>query len=339
MDEEVWSDKRYTNEAFYWRLEQEEDERRKEEIANQLSPYKVIARDALMSWNGMSEEEATKVVRESSNEQLESQVYAEGSIDYALKGMQQFAQSNYLKLSGEELDIQFISDGNLKTLKQAVMDGPVNDYIFGLVKKKLQLQEINHKGELKNVTYEFILDILSSVHDGWVKDNQKKFFARDKKYQHMPIELIGWDEAKSDLLFVGPILSTMGIKYNMEELESAYDDRVKDFFKSRGIMEIDDLQGKIVRGASFYPALEGQDDIIKALQDSQFVSESVIPSIQLNGIGADKSAMSRIERWKERGSKLKAARARKQELEQEAQTISETERLIAEKENGTKNID
>ena len=40
-----------------------------------LTVYKQIAKDALMSWNGLSEEEATKVVQESSNEELESQVY------------------------------------------------------------------------------------------------------------------------------------------------------------------------------------------------------------------------------------------------------------------------
>lgn len=332
---------RYSEKSFEKILSLQEDEQKREEARRRLPPYKVIARDALMSWNGMSEEEATRVVRESTNEQLESQVYAEGSIDYALKGMQQFAQSNFPKMFGVEPDIQLISDERLQQLKQAVMNGPADADIFTIVEGSLHIRVSGsfNKSDNKDVTNEFILDILSSVHDGWVKDNQKKFFARDKKYQHMPIELIGWDEAKSDLLFVGPILSAMGIKYNVEKLESAYDNRVKDFFKNRGIREIDDLQGKIVRGASFYPALEGQDDVIQALQDPQFVSESVIPSIKSKGIGADKSAMSRIDKWKERGSKLQTARARKQELEQEARTIGEAERLVEEKENETKNID
>lgn len=331
----------YDEESFERVQSLQEEEQKREEAKGQLSPYKIIARDALMSWNGMSEEEATKVVRESTNEQLESQVYAEGSIDYALKEMQKFAQTNFPRMFGEEPETQLISDERLQQLKQAVMDGPADADIFGIVKGSLHIRVSGafDSRENKDVTNEFILDVLSSVHDGWVKDNQKKFFARDKKYQHMPIELIGWDEAKSDLLFVGPILSAMGIKYDMKELETAYDDRVKDFFKNRGIREIDDLQGKIVRGASFYPALEGQDDVIHALQDPQFVSESVIPSIKAKGVGADKSAMSRIDRWKERGSKLRTARARKQELEQEAQTIGEAERLIDEKENETKNID
>ena len=57
-----------------------------------LTVYKQIAKDALMSWNGLSEEEATKVVQESSNEELESQVYAQGSIDAAIKGFQKYSQ-------------------------------------------------------------------------------------------------------------------------------------------------------------------------------------------------------------------------------------------------------
>lgn len=59
-----------------------------------LTVYKQIAKDALMSWNGLSEEEATKKVQESSNEELESQVYAQGSIDAAIKGFQKYSQEN-----------------------------------------------------------------------------------------------------------------------------------------------------------------------------------------------------------------------------------------------------
>lgn len=76
--------------AYDWMRQMEEEEQEREEfVKNSLSPYKEIARDALMSWNGLTEEEAIKVVRESTNEQLESQVYAEGSINYALEGYNQ----------------------------------------------------------------------------------------------------------------------------------------------------------------------------------------------------------------------------------------------------------
>lgn len=37
-----------------------------------LSPYRVVAKEALMSWNGMSEEEATKAVMTLTHDELES---------------------------------------------------------------------------------------------------------------------------------------------------------------------------------------------------------------------------------------------------------------------------
>lgn len=315
----------------------------KDGIGQELTVYKQIARDALMNWNGLSEEEATKKVLESTNGELEQQVYAEGSIDYALQGFQEYSKVMFARRQGYGYGVP-IDDRELAELKDFIMNGGKNleetgimpdDFLY-VMKKNLGFTDDQMFEEESKAGADMVISVLSTIHDGWVHDNQKKFMARDKKYQHMPLELIGWDEAKSDLLFLSPILSRMDIVVREEDLEAAYDERVKEFFKEKGVTEIEDLQGEISQGASFYPALEGQDDVIQALQDPQFVSESVIPSIKAKGVGADKSAMSRIDKWKERGSKLQTARARKQELEQEAQTI---ERLIDEKENETKNID
>ncbi len=143
-----------------------------------------------------------------------------------------------------------------------------------------------------------ILSVLSSIHDGWVKDNPQKFFARDKKYQHMPMELIGWDEVKSDLLFLAPIVEAMNLEVEEEKLEKAYDERVKSFFETRGINGLKDLPSHIAKGSEFYPALEGQTDIQEALRDPKFVSETMIPSIMEKGIGADKSAKNAIGKEK-----------------------------------------
>ena len=63
----------------------------KEEKEN-LTIYQQIARRALMAWNGLSEEEATRKVQESSNEELEQQVGAKGSIWHALQGIEKYIQ-------------------------------------------------------------------------------------------------------------------------------------------------------------------------------------------------------------------------------------------------------
>lgn len=152
----------------------------------------------------------------------------------------------------------------------------------------------------------------------------------------MPIELIGWKEVKSDLLFLNPILQSMGINIREEDLEKTYDDRVKDFFKSWDVKSIDELGEQISKGASFYKSLKGQEDILQALKDPEFVTKTLIPSIKEKGIGADKNAMKRLEQWKNRSSSLAIARARKQELKKEAKIIEEAEQLIDQKENDGK---
>ena len=84
----------------------------------------------------------------------------------------------------------------------------------------LRNEDTDKAREVENAV-NLIMDTLFHVHDGWVKDNVKKFNAREKKHQHMPSELIGWNEAKADLLFVRPIFEAAGIEVNEEELEQS----------------------------------------------------------------------------------------------------------------------
>lgn len=217
---------------------------------------------------------------------------------------------------GFEPKVPPITDEQLAELKEAIMNGPVDSSIFKTVETALGLhfhdakrsdeviarakqngEEIDWKevyAASHKTTHEFIISVLANIHDGWVKKYPNKFMDREKKYQHMPIELIGWEETKYDLVFLRPILSAMNIDFDEELLEEVYDERVKSFFEERGITSIDELTELISKGADFYPALEGQDTIIEKLQDSKFVSERVIPSIKEKGVGADKSAMEAI---------------------------------------------
>ena len=309
---------------------------------NNLTIYKQIARDALMSWNGLSEEEATKKVQESSNEELEQQVYAEGSIDYAIKGFQKYSQE-YLKNKhgyGEP-----ITDHDVELFKEVVMTGK---YRYGSVQDFYDIMRNKMGIDLDRSNVEnMVLSVLSTIHDGWVKDNQKKFFARDKKYQHMPIELIGWKEAKSDLLFLKPMLEEMHIMEfypylsTEEDLESAYNKRVQAFLEENGITDVSKLSERISKEAEFYPALEGQEDIIKALQDTKFVEEQVVSGIRDKGIGTNEQISQQLfgEKAIEGAEELESLRAQKQELVEQEKTISEAEKLIEAKENQGPNLD
>ena len=239
-------------------------------------PYYQVAKQALMNWNGLSEEEAKKIVSTQTFDEIESQVYAKGSMDYAVEGIK---------------DSLGLSDKDAAELSTFVYEGGQSKVIDNW-KKMIELQDSSlgmegaynakHNKEMFN---NLIMDTLFHVHDGWVQDNVKKFNAREKKHQHMPSELIGWKEAKADLLFVRPIFKAAGIEVNEEELEQVYNGRVKDFFLNREIKTARNLSDSITQGEEFYPALEGYGDILVTINDPDYVDEKIIPAIEQQGIG------------------------------------------------------
>ena len=75
---------------------------------------------------------------------------------------------------------------------------------------------------------------MEAVHDGWVEDNVKLFFTekadRGQQYQYLPLEFIGWDEAKSDLLFIKPIIHSIGGYADEAEIKEECNKRTVAFF-------------------------------------------------------------------------------------------------------------
>ena len=198
------------------------------------TPYKIIAKEALMNWNGLSEEEATLKIKTETVNELEGQVYAMSSVKYAVVGL-----ARQLGLSQQETE----------TLFEAVVNGPEDSEIFSLVTEKAKGFSETQK-----------LDILSDIHDGWVVDNssQKTFekkVSRQQLRQYVPLELIGWNEAKSDLLFLKPILASVGIEVDEANLSAAYYERVTSYMESMGISSKDDITDLVTQGSSFYHAL------------------------------------------------------------------------------------
>lgn len=280
------------------------------------TPYRKVAKEALMSWNGLSEEEASDKVRYEDFDELEGQVYAKDSMQYAIDGIIKYSKKEGIS------EIDFNDKDNIEILNRS--KERLEKYIFGddrfSYSQVLNGEEINLRREmffLKDINpEELALTCLESIHDGWVKDNQKKFMAREKKHQHMPLELIGWKEAKSDLLFLRPILEATGIEVDEQKLEKAYNDKVKRFFRDRKITSKEDLIKQISNGAEFYPALEGQEDIISALSDNEFVRENVISQVEEKGIG-DIDRLTKEAELQE----LQEEDDRKGELLQKAQEI------------------
>lgn len=227
-----------------------------------LVPYRIIAKNALMSWNGLSEEEAQKIIETSTFDELESQVYAKGSVTYAVE-----AVCNFLGHNSELKDLLLHATLGDKQGKSTRLSIPNSFKMFGQ-----DLIEANFS----------VLDILSCVHDGWVKDNAKKFNKEGregKKYQHLPIEMIGWKEAKADLLFVEPILDAMGIKVNENELEEEYNKRVVKYFNEKGLVDESGIKKSavtklIVKGKDFYAPLT-EVNSVKNNEEAEFMTSQV----------------------------------------------------------------
>jgi len=128
---------------------------------------------------------------------------------------------------------------------------------------------------------EAVLDILSSIHDEWVKNNSNNFLKvnengerRNKERQFVPLELLDWGEVKSDLLFLKPILEASGIEVDENELWDRFLVVQQEFLIDNGITSHEKLVEFLSNGAKSYPALEGIEtkfggNIEELLKDSR----------------------------------------------------------------------
>ena len=217
------------------------------------TPYQNVAKAALINWNGLSEDEAISKINNESISELESQVYAMSSMKYAVIGI-----SKQIGLSEEETTKFF----------DAVINGPENAEIFNIVKAKS-----------KDFSEEKQLGVLSTIHDGWVIDNsnEKTFNKKcDRKQlrQYAPLELIGWNEVKSDLLFLNPILKSIDVNVNEKNLEQSYHNRVANYMNQMQINNQEDLTNLVKQGKDYYPILpEELERKLKLM--SHIVSEQI----------------------------------------------------------------
>ena len=216
--------------------------------------YQNVAKAALMSWPPYySEDEATKKIKTESVQQLEGQVYAMDSIKHAVVGI-----AKQIGLSEEETTDFF----------DAVINGPENAEIFGMVREKMQ-----------GFSEEQKLGVLSTIHDGWVVDNSSektfnKKVDRQQLRQYVPLELIGWNEVRSDLLFLNPVLESVGVQVDEEALSQAYHTRVASYMEEKKINSQDDLTALVQQGKNYYPILPEELEA-RLLPRSETVSSQI----------------------------------------------------------------
>ena len=196
--------------------------------------YQMVAKAALMQWFQLSENDANTKIQTESVEELEEQVHALGSMNCAVDGIAK--QIN-------------LSEGDKNKLFVAAVYGPENDEIFETVREKIY-----------GLSDEQKLNVLSTIHDGWVVDNSSekafnKKVERNQLRQYVPLDIIGWNEVKSDLLFLNPILGHVGVPVDEEALSKAYHARVAAYFEKMNINSREDLVALILSGRGYYEAL------------------------------------------------------------------------------------
>ena len=200
-----------------------------------LTPYRKVAAAANDSWNiGMSQEEIETL----SVDELDKNCDARGSMMAAIDKI---------------AEILHLTDDQKERFAKCVFadDHAEIDEWDKIVYADIQKRWEKEVGENPRV----VLDVLAAVHDYWVTDKARKFGQEgreNKRYQHLPIEMIGWKETKSDLLFVSPILEAIGVNVNEEVLEAYYDKRVGRFFAENGLNGQEELENYILNIADHY---------------------------------------------------------------------------------------
>lgn len=326
--------------------------------------YYQIAKKALMNWNGLTEEQADIIIEKSSFEEIESQVGAQKSINHVLEAISYWCYENYIDFDEDDF-------------KKAVFEGE-NTQVFQILKNDIS----EHQMVWGRMDLDLMYDTLACVHNGWAQDNASLFFTkkqdRGQQYQYLPLELIGWNEVKNDLLFVEPILEKIGINIEEKELKDYYEQHVNKFLRDNNIRTADELGERILESPdnymAFYDISKGNDDdftdemenITAAFSDKGFVEKVIIPEVAEKGIGKDDRYKEMFENVKEENreyfmseekaklvkdnndtdkkiaeleKELENLRKEKKALKEEEMKIAQAEKLIDEKENQGHNLE
>ncbi len=219
----------------------------------EMTVLQKIGKCCFMKWDGLSESEATKKVKESSIEELEKRIgsLVKATIDGFKIASNKYLQSNLMSSSIFTEYEERVLDEIIKTGNYSFGD---KEAFYNRIKKSMGLfhEESNSEKYVKDVS-NMIITVLTSIHDRWVIDNHEKFFQRNKKYQHMPIELIGWEEAELDYIFLKPLLEEMNLLDSVKDQDiiDAYNKQVEKFIYMYDITDVKKLKELISRGNKY----------------------------------------------------------------------------------------
>ena len=126
-------------------------------------PYYKVAKEALIKWNGLTEGEADKVISEQTISEIEGQVYAKGSLEYAAEGMMRAIGFNKIDKKGEyksEL-LDFIYKGTPSRIIDFISQ-PLHDS-RPISKSQFDKDKAEHHKLLWILCFRFMMDGLKTI--------------------------------------------------------------------------------------------------------------------------------------------------------------------------------
>ena len=243
--------------------------------------YKEVAKDCITNWylmadsSNQNEETISSVVESESFEELENGtdmhwgIGAKNSIEAGAVVIAKYAGLT------EEQTKEFIT---------AIELGPEDSPIFGAVRANLEYLSATE-------LYNGLLVGLNNIHNVWIRDNSSdktfdKKKGQEKLRQYLPFDIIGWKEAKNDLIFFAPLLRKVGIELNEQLLQEFYEARSSEYVDRMEISSKQDLIDKIVSEELDYSPLTEEvaeslkPGIGKLSKESELTVEHLIPELE-----------------------------------------------------------
>ena len=174
---------------------------------------------------------------------------------------------NFEKAKNTLSRFEHISINGLVSVLGVNSVGIINYYDNNTISEEAA-QEIQSKIYTNDRIGPKIINILSFIHDEWVRGNPNIFLRvdkdengndipRNKEYKFVPLQMLNWKEAKKYLQFLEPILEAAGIKIDEDEIEEQFEISQIEFLLDNDIDSPDKLRNKLKEGSKFYAALKG----------------------------------------------------------------------------------
>lgn len=183
--------------------------------------YLEVARRALDAWYGdMPEAEKTALLSKGDFDELELLIGARASIETGCFAIREELEKSEVGLPADFADTVLWSETPKGDLGEKIAD-------------------IAAKGFFESSKANIAYAAIDMIHQMWVVDqtNASKFFderRKDKRFMFLRTELIGWDEAEKDLIFVEDALRLLGLMPRTLLIRRAHREKVMDLFQLYG---------------------------------------------------------------------------------------------------------